>query len=77
MNSLQMLRVHIAPVGFELDRIVLPAIRMKADIVWLSIREKNTTAKISHIPIRHRVPYTKILLKIRAEVMITILTITI
>ena len=34
-NSLQTLRVHIAPVGFEIDRIVLPAINMKADRVWL------------------------------------------
>jgi hypothetical protein len=33
------LRVHIAPVGFEVDRIVLPAIRKKADKVWL-ITEK-------------------------------------
>jgi hypothetical protein len=29
------LRVHIAPVGFEVDRIVLPALRKKADRVWL------------------------------------------
>lgn len=29
------LRVHIAPVGFETDRIVLPATEMKADRVWL------------------------------------------
>jgi hypothetical protein len=29
------LRVHIAPVGFEVDRIVLPAVRKKADRVWL------------------------------------------
>jgi hypothetical protein len=33
------LRVHIAPVGFEVDRIVLPAVRKKADRVWL-ITEK-------------------------------------
>jgi hypothetical protein len=33
------LRVHIAPVGFEVDRIVLPAVRKKADKVWL-ITEK-------------------------------------
>ena len=30
-----MLRVHIAPVGFEVDRIVLPALKNKADRVWL------------------------------------------
>jgi hypothetical protein len=34
------LRVHIAPVGFEVDRIVLPAVRKKADRVWL-ITEKS------------------------------------
>jgi len=40
MTNLSKLRVHIAPVGFEIDRIVLPAIQMKADKVWL-IRELN------------------------------------
>src|SRR6185312_15357433 len=29
------LRIHIAPVGFEVDRIVLPALEMKADKIWL------------------------------------------
>ena len=33
------LRVHIAPVGFEVDRIVLPAIEMKADKIWLLIHD--------------------------------------
>jgi hypothetical protein len=32
---LQTLRIHIAPVGYEVDRIVLPAKAMKADRVWL------------------------------------------
>ena len=40
MTNLSKLRVHIAPVGFEIDRIVLPAIKMKADKVWL-VREAN------------------------------------
>lgn len=40
MNNLSKLRVHVAPVGFEIDRIVLPATQMKADKVWL-IREAN------------------------------------
>jgi hypothetical protein len=41
MNSLQILsRVHVAPVGFEVDRIVLPAINMKADRVWLIVHDK-------------------------------------
>jgi hypothetical protein len=34
-NLIDTLRIHIAPVGFEVDRIVLPAIRKKADRVWL------------------------------------------
>jgi hypothetical protein len=29
------LRVHIAPVGFEIDRITEPAIRMKSDRLWV------------------------------------------
>ena len=33
-NNLK-LRVHIAPVGFEIDRIILPAKKMRADKVWL------------------------------------------
>jgi hypothetical protein len=36
------LRVHIAPVGFEVDRIILPAIRKKADRLWL------ITDRLSH-----------------------------
>ena len=34
INKLK-LRVHIAPVGFEIDRIVIPAKKMRADKVWL------------------------------------------
>tara|TARA_B100001750_G_C15465438_1_gene576750 strand:- start:591 stop:1334 length:744 start_codon:yes stop_codon:yes gene_type:complete len=34
------LRVHIAPVGFEIDRVVIPAIEMKADKVYL-LRHDN------------------------------------
>lgn len=33
--ALSKLRVHIAPVGFEVDRIILPVKEMKADKVWL------------------------------------------
>ena len=35
MTNIMKLRVHIAPVGFEIDRIVVPAIKMRADKVWL------------------------------------------
>lgn len=40
MTNLARLRVHIAPVGFEIDRIVLPARQMRADKIWL-IRDEN------------------------------------
>src|SRR5919106_12772 len=34
-NLIDTLRVHIAPISFEVDRIVLPSVRKKADRVWL------------------------------------------
>ena len=35
MPEMIKLRIHIAPLGFEIDRIVIPAIKMKADRVYL------------------------------------------
>jgi hypothetical protein len=40
MSEMMKLRVHIAPVGFEIDRVVIPAIKMKADKVYL-LRHDN------------------------------------
>jgi len=40
MSNLAKLRVHIAPIGFEIDRITLPAKKMKADKIWL-IQHEN------------------------------------
>ena len=40
MSNLAKLRVHIVPLGFEIDRIVLPAEEMKADKIWL-LRHDN------------------------------------
>ena len=40
-------RIHIAPVGFEVDRIVLPAIEMKADKVYLLIHDNKSEDKAS------------------------------
>ncbi len=34
------LRVHIAPVGYDIDRVVLPLKKMAADRVWL-VKERN------------------------------------
>ena len=36
------LRVHIAPVGYDIDRVVIPLERMAADRVWL-VKERNET----------------------------------
>lgn len=35
MNIMTNLRVHIAPIGFEVDRIVIPAREQRADRIWL------------------------------------------
>ena len=40
MPEMIKLRVHIAPLGFEIDRVVIPAIQMKADRVYL-LRHDN------------------------------------
>jgi len=45
MTNIANLRVHIAPVGFEVDRIVIPAEQMKADRVWLLIHENPSEDK--------------------------------
>ncbi len=39
------LRIHIAPVGYEVDRIVLPAKQKKADKVYLLIHENPSIDK--------------------------------
>lgn len=40
LSSISKFRVHIAPVGFEIDRIVIPARVEKADKVWLLVHDK-------------------------------------
>jgi hypothetical protein len=42
MSNIVNLRVHVAPVGFEIDRIAIPAKQMKADRVWLLMHEGQT-----------------------------------
>lgn len=37
MSNYARLRIHIAPLGFESDRIILPVMEMKADKVWILI----------------------------------------
>ena len=45
MARLESERVHIAPVGFEIDRIVIPARRLKADRVWLLVHDNRAEDK--------------------------------
>jgi len=47
MKGIMTLRVHIAPVGFEIDRIVIPAVEMKADKVWLVAHDNVSEDKAS------------------------------
>lgn len=47
MRQIARLRVHIAPVGFEIDRVVLPAVQMRADLVWLIKHNKPGADKAS------------------------------
>jgi len=42
MENIAKLRIHIAPVGFEIDRIVMAATRMKADKVYLLVDQDST-----------------------------------
>jgi hypothetical protein len=45
MNNLALLRIHLAPVGYEIDRIVISAKQMKADKVWLLVHENPNEDK--------------------------------
>ena len=45
MSNLAKLRVHIVPLGFEIDRIILPAQQMKADKIWLLIHDNPAQDK--------------------------------
>ena len=45
MTNLATFRVHIAPLGFETDRIVLPLKETKADKLWLLVHDNRTEDK--------------------------------
>ena len=45
MKKLSTKRIHIAPVGFEIDRIVEPAIEDKADEVYLILHDNRSEDK--------------------------------
>jgi hypothetical protein len=45
MAKIAKLRIQIAPVGYEIDRVVLPAKQEKADKVWLLVHENKSDDK--------------------------------
>jgi len=45
MSKLATFRIHIAPLGFEIDRIIIPLKETKADKLWLLIHEKTAEDK--------------------------------
>jgi len=47
-KSLLALRVHIAAVGFEIDRVVYPLTQLKADKVWLIVEEEVEQGEASY-----------------------------
>ncbi len=47
MDRISKLRIHIAPVGYEIDRVVHPAKQEKADRVWLLLHENKSDDKSS------------------------------
>ena len=53
MKDIVNLRIHIAPVAFEVDRVVIPAVRMKADKVYLVAHDD--TAKDKAIKYRQKI----------------------
>jgi len=62
MSKYARLRIHIAPLGFESDRIVLPAVDMKADKVWILVDNvpKLTVAKPYLEEVKKRLKQKKI-----------------
>ncbi len=41
-------RVHIVPIGFEIDRVIEPLIRLKADRVWLIIEKDIESSEANY-----------------------------
>ncbi len=45
MTNLATFRVHIAPLGFEIDRIILPLKQTKADKLWIISNDNHPNDK--------------------------------
>ena len=62
MVNLYSKRIQIAPVGFEIDRVVIPAKKEKAEIVYLMVHKNITEANYAV----HKKYYTLIQKKLKA-----------
>jgi len=67
MARIAKLRVHIAPVGYEIDRIVLPAKQEKADRVWLLLHENKSEDKAGPFITKITKQLTKLGIEIKQE----------
>jgi len=66
MPSLANLRVHIAPVGFEVDRIVIPVKQTRADKIWLLVH--NNSSEDKSLPYQKKLEQQFKKLKIQVEI---------
>lgn len=65
MEKISDLRVHIAPVGFEIDRVAIPAETRRADMVWLMVSDNNGPARGFSDKIKDRLTKKNIPVKIK------------
>ena len=49
MTNLATFRVHIAPLGFEIDRIVIPLKQTKADKLWIISNDSRPNDQSSYV----------------------------
>lgn len=61
------LRVHVAPIGFEIDRVVIPAVRRKADRVWLLVHDNPSEDRALDFVEKVRAGLKKAKIEVRAE----------
>jgi len=67
MAKIAKLRIQIAPVGYEIDRIVLPAKQEKADRVWLLLHDNKSEDKATPFIIKIKKQLEKINVDIKEE----------
>ncbi|MEX0862546.1 DUF6293 family protein [Nitrosopumilus sp.] len=67
MTRIAKLRVHIAPIGYEIDRVVLPAKQERADKVWLLLHENKNEDKAGPFVSKIKNQLAKLNIEIKEE----------